>query len=210
MKSIILYALHLAISTASFGQDKAEVQSIKSTFDNYKKSILEDKGSEAIRWVDAKTLAYYEKILYASIHADSAEVQDLGLMDRLIVITVRHRVPKSEVLAMDGKGFLIYSINKGMIGKNSVLTIDIGEVKVSGNFANGQVVSNGQPSPLYFQFNKEGTDWKIDLTSLFPASTMGLKRMISENGMTENEFIFQAMEMLTGKLPGNEVWHPLK
>jgi hypothetical protein len=208
MKQILLYSL-VIITVTSYAQ-KDEVDLVKKTFSSYKKSILEGKGSEAAKWVDGKTLAYYESMLKISLYSDSSEVQKLGLMDKLIVLSVRHRIPKSELAGMTGKDFFSYSVDKGMVGKNSVMTLEIGEVKVSDNFANGEVLANGQKAPLFFQFNKEEGQWKLDLTSLFPATTAALKKVLTDNGMTENDFVFKSLEMITGKPVGNVVWHPLK
>jgi hypothetical protein len=90
------------------------------------------------------------------------------------------------------------------------MSMEIGEVKVEGNFANGQLVAYGEKSPLYFQFNKEAGIWKLDLTSLFPTSNAGLKKMLTSDGKTDNEFIFQTLEMLTGKKVADDIWKPLK
>jgi hypothetical protein len=210
MKQIPIFLLIAIFPVISFGQSGNDIQMIKNTFSNYKKSILASDGSEAVKWVDTKTVVYYGKMLQASLHADSAQVQNLGLMDKLIVLIVRHKVPKNEIEKMNGNEFFVYAINQGMVGKNSVMNIEIGEVKVNNNFANGQIMSGGQKSPLFFQFNKEEGQWKIDITSLFPASTAGLKKVISDNGMTENDFIFKTLEMLTGSAVGNEIWQPMK
>ena len=204
----LLTGILILISLTTFAQSDAEL--VRKTFSNYKKFILEGKGVEAAKWVDNKTISFYDKMLNMSLYADSASVQDLGIIDKLTVLSVRHRVPVEELLPMNGRDFFAYAIDHGMVGKNSVMTIEIGEVKVEGNFANGQMVSNGQKSPLYFQFNKEEGEWKLDITSLFPASNAGLKQMIESEEMTDNEFIFQTLEMLTGKTVSESIWQPLK
>lgn len=48
--------------------------------------------------------------------------------------------------------------------------------------------------------------WKLDLTSLFPASNLLFKQMVEESGQNENEYLFSLLEMLTGKKPGSEIW----
>ena len=185
-----------------------EQNSVKQTFTSYKKAILDGHGSEAVKWVDKNTLSYYEKMLAVTLNGDSAEVTALPLMDKLTVLSLRHRIPKNDIKNFDGKQLFVYSIDKGMVGKNSVMNVDIGEVKVEGNSADGQLVSNGQGSPLYFGFSKEEGQWKLDLTSLFGPTTEGLKKMLSDQGMTENQFIFQALEMMSGKPVTNEIWSP--
>ena len=209
MKYILSYLFAIIFLNVA-AQQSSDAELVRKTFTHYKKAILEGKGAEAVKWVDSKTISYYDSILNLSIHGDSAAIQDLDIISKLTVLTVRHRIPVEEVLTMTGHEFFIYSIDKGMIGKNSVRTIEIGEVKLEGNFANGQLVAGGQQSPIYFQFNKEEGTWKLDITSLFPVSNEGLTKMIAEDGSTDNEFIFKTLEMLTGKPVTDQVWKPLK
>jgi hypothetical protein len=208
MKKILTgFWLLIAVTVSAQSSD---VRLVKKTFSNYKKSILEGNGAEAVKWVDSKTISYYDSILNLSIYGDSTTIQNLDIISKLTVLTLRHRIPVEEVLTMKGREFFIYSIDKGMIGKNSVKTIEIGEVKLEGNFAEGQMVANGQESPIYFQFNKEDGIWKLDITSVFAVSNEGLKKMIAGDGNTENEFVFKTLEILTGKPVMNTIWSPLK
>jgi len=209
MRTLLIFALTLLIISCN-NQTKDDQIDVKECFEGYKSSILASKGDEAVKWVDKNTLNYYDKMLKLSISGDSATVNNLGILDKLTVLTVRHRIPKEEVLKMDGNSFFIYAINSGMVGKNSVMTIEIGDIEISGDFAKGQILANGQKASLYFQFNKENNKWKIDITSIFSASIVGLKQVIKNNGLTENDFILNGLEGLTGRRPDLSIWRPLK
>src|SRR5688572_23627540 len=156
---------------------------VKKCFTNYKQAILEGRGNDAANQVDSKTIQYYGKELNLALTGDSATVNELNLLDKVTVLMVRHRIPVGQLVTMTGRDLFIYSVDNGMIGKNSVMTIELGDVKVEGNFANGQMVSGGQKTPLYFQFKKEGNEWRIDLTSLFVPSNMALTKMIEDQGI---------------------------
>ena len=208
---MVLYLAIMVITVdSSYGQANADEADVRKSFTGYKSSIMNGQGEEALGWVDSNTLEYYSNMLELSISADSATVNNLDLMDKLMVLTVRHRVPKEKVFSMSGNTFLIYAIDEGMVGKNSVMTLEIGEISVNGNSAQGQVVNNGIAAPLYFEFNKESDGWKIDITSIFGPSSAALKEAIKNFGQTENEFIFQTLEMLTGKPLDQKIWHPLR
>lgn len=200
----------LAISYGTIAQKNSETDLIKKTFAEYKRSILAGEGEEAIKWVDSHTLNYYDQMLETAVTADSADVQKLGLMDKLTVLTARHRIPKEEALEMRGRDFFIYAIDKGMVGKSSVMNVEIGKVKVDGDSGSGQVIVNGREVPLFFDFSRENDLWKLDITSIFVATNAGLKQMLAENGTTDNEFILQALEMLSGKPVRDDIWQPLK
>ncbi|MFN6086371.1 MAG: hypothetical protein ACK476_15765, partial [Fluviicola sp.] len=97
----------------------------------------------------------------------------------------------------------------GMVGKNSVANNSIGEITIDKEFAKGQFISNGKKSPLYFHFYKEDELWKVDLTSIFPMTNIVFKQLAEKSGLSENEYVFTLIEMITGTKPGNEIWNKL-
>lgn len=189
---------------------QAEEQQVKKTFDNYKSAILNDKGEEAVEQVDTKTIAYYGDILEKVKTADSLKVDKLSLMDKLIVLVVRHRIPKEEIMKTNGKQLLVTAIKMGMVGKSSVINNEVGTVKVNGDFASGELLVRGQKTPLAFEFHKKNGLWKLDLTAIFPAGEAAFRQMVKQSGEPENEYLLSLIQLTTGKEPGAEVWVPTK
>jgi hypothetical protein len=187
-----------------------EKEIVRKAFDDYKSAILNDKGNDAVKLVDSKTIKYYNDVLDWVKNADSAKVESFSLLNKLMVFTVRHRASKKDILAFDGKSLLEYAIESGMVGKNSVANTTIGEVEIDRNFAKGQFVANGVKAPFNVHFNKEDGQWKIDLTSLFAVSTVAFEKMAADSGKNENDFLFDLLEMVTGEKPGQEIWQPVK
>ena len=208
-KTFTLLVLFFALINVALGQ-KVEQDLVRKVFDSYKSAILNDKGEEAVKFVDSRTIKYYNDILDVVKNADSAKVENHSILDKIMVFSIRHRTSKEDILSFDGKSLLIYAIKSGMVGKNSVANNSIGDVTIDGNFAKGQFVVSGQKAPFYFHFYKEDQQWKIDLTSLFPISTSALKKMADDSGKNENDYIFGLLEMITGTKPGKEIWQPIK
>jgi hypothetical protein len=208
MKHAATTLLFLLVSSISAYTQKSEVKAVTASFDNYKQAILNDKGEEAVQYVDSRTINYYGDVLEKVRSADSATVNRLDLLDKVMVFSVRHRATKEDILSFDGKGLLVYAIKSGMVGKNSVVNSSIGDVTVEGTFAKGQYVSNGQKAPFNFDFYKEDNAWKVDLTSIFSTTNIAFRKLVEESGQTENEFLFSILERLTGRRPGDEIWIP--
>jgi hypothetical protein len=202
---IVSLCLTLFVSAQPGEQDP-----VRKAFDSYKAAILNDKGADAVNLVDSKTIKYYGEVLDWVKNADSAKVETLSLLNKLMVFTVRHRAPKEDILSFDGKSLLKFAIESGMVGKNSVANTSIGDVTIDGNFAKGQFVANGVKAPFNVQFNKEEGQWKIDLTSLFAVSTAAFEKIAADSGKNENDFLFDLLEMVSGTKPGQEIWQPVK
>lgn len=189
---------------------QTEEQLVKKTFETYKSAILNDKGEEAVEQVDAKTINYYGDILDKVKTADSLTVDKFTLMDKLMVLIIRHRISKDEILTTNGKQLLVTAIKMGMVGKSSVMNNEVGVVKVNGNFATGELLVQGQKTPLAFEFNKENGAWKLDLTAVFPAGEAAFRQMVKQSGEPENAYLLSLIELTSGKEPGAEVWVPVK
>jgi len=192
----------------TYGQ-KNEEKPVKMSFNCYKIAILNDKGEEAVKYVDSRTIKYYSDILELVKTADSTKIEILSILDKLMVFSIRHRTSKNDILSFDGKSLLVYAIKSGMVGKNSVANNSIGNIIMEKDFAKGQFITNRQKSPFYFHFYKEEGQWKIDLTSLFSVSTIAFKKMADESKKNQNDYLFSLLEMITGKKPGAEIWQPI-
>lgn len=182
---------------------------VKKCFTDYKQAILEGRGSDALNCVDSTTVLYYSHILELTRSGDSTKVTALPIIDKMTVMSLRHRATVEEILSFDGKKLFVYAIEKGMVGKSSVMNLELGDIAMEENSAQGQAVVNGQAVPLYFRFKKENSIWKMDLTSIFPATAEAFKKVIEQSGMSENEFLLTLLENLTGKTPSPGIWKPV-
>lgn len=209
-QTIKRFALLLLLITGqlAFGQQNDE-NLIRKAYESYKAAILNDKGQKAVKYINSRTINYYSSILTLVKTADSAKIETLPILDKLMVFSIKHRATKKDILRFNGKSLLIYAIKNGMVGKSSVANHAIGEVIMDKGFAKGQFIANGQKTTQYYHFYKEKKQWKIDLTSLFPASAMAFEKMVDESGQNQNDYLFYLLEMATGKKPGPEMWKPI-
>lgn len=210
MKSLVsLLAGITCFFTVSFGQSPDQKQ-VKQCFNSYKSAILNDQGTEAVKFVDSRTIKYYSDILELVKNGDSAKVDALTIMDKLMVFLIRLKTSREELLSFNGESLFAYAVNSGLVGKNSVSNNSIGAVTINKNFAKGQFVMEGKSQPIYFHFYKEKAQWKIDLTSLFPMANAAFQRMADESGQGTNEYLLSLLEIMNGKKPGAQVWQPVK
>lgn len=202
----LLVALVFSINCAAQKNDKAAIQ---NCFDNYKKTILAEEGTEAVEYLSQRTVNYYADILKKSLGADSATVDKMNLMDKLMVFSLRHRAPKDSLLAFDGKSVIVYAIQKGMIGKSSVARNELGTIKIDKETAQAFIKSNGAETGMFFNFYKEKRNWKLDLTSFFPTANLVFQKLIRDDGRSENEYLFYLLEMITGEEVTENIWQPV-
>lgn len=187
-------------------KESKEDAAILECFNSYKSAILNDKGEKAVDLVDSRTISYYSEILEKVKTSDSTTINSMNIMDKLMVFSIRHRTSKEDIMSFDGKQLLVYAIQQGMVGKNSVANNEVGSISVNEDFAKGQAVINGKPEELFYHFYKEEGKWKMDLTSLFPAGTAAFELMAEQSGMEENEYLFLLLEMTSGDEVSDSIW----
>lgn len=210
MKHIYLFVVtSFCFFIVGFSQSTPE-KLVKSCFDSYKTAILNDNGTDAVKFVDSRTIKYYSYILDQVKNTDSAGVDSLSIMDKLMVFMIRLKTSREEILSFNGQTLFAHAVNSGMVGKNSVANNAVGTIVIDKNFAKGQLIIQGKEQPLFFHFYKEEGQWKIDLTALFPMANTAFQNMADESGENTNDYLLSLLEILYGKKPGPRVWQPVK
>ena len=208
MKTLALSISLLFCQLSVFSQN--DLQSIKDVFTKYKTAIMSDKETEAISFMDSRTLDYYKNILHLVIYADSVTLDTQPLLDKFTVLNIRHIATKKQILAFDDKSIIAFVINKGMMGKNTLDGFELGKITVKGKTAKAMIIADGKNSPKFYNFYSDGTQWKIDYTSLFPAEEKETEQIIKDSGKKDNEFILGILEIMSEKKPSPNIWKKIK
>lgn len=183
---------------------------VEQCFHQYKNAILEGKGAIAADYVDSKTISYYDFILEQVKHRDSVELFDLNLNDRLMILSVRHRINNKNLHKIDGKGLFILSIDNGLISKTSLAGNEIGDVAIEDKKAKAQLLIQGIKTPVFMEFVQEKNKWKLNLTSMFEQTSTSIQKMAKRSKMTENEFMLLMLEKSNNIKPNRTIWNPIK
>ena len=125
----------------------------------------------------------------------------------MLVLHYRHGVPRDELLAMSGREPLVYAIDHGWIGKESLEDTEVGHVKVGKKRATARQLRHGDPAGK-FPFARESGGWKIDLVRTLKATSAPVSLTSQRFGGEEN-LLLSITEMTTGTRPTEKVWEPI-
>lgn len=194
---------------ASLERSQAEIDEakIRTCFEAYRNSILNDQGEAATKYVSTRTIQFYDSMAFLARTADSLLVDSLSIIDKLTVLSLRARTPNELLFSYEGREVFVFAINSGMVGKDDVRNNDVGKVYLDSTFARAMMEVNGVEAPFAMHFHLEEGEWKMDITSLFPITNTALGKVISDSEMTENQFLeFVISYGLKGKKPFHEIW----
>lgn len=182
---------------------------VNAAFENYKTALTNGNGSEAVKYVNQSTINYFNNILGWVRYADSTQISQARVFDKLMILVVRHKATKEEIQSFDGAGLLAYCISNGLIGKPPISGSTITNIKVADKTATAQIVMKSKPQNFYLQFFEE-KNWKIDLTAIFNDSNTKLQSIASEQHKTETELVLYIIEKNLKKTVTKEIWKPIK
>lgn len=207
---ILIVLLGLFFSTAGVAQNKKAQKLVHKSFAKYTKAIITEDGEEAVKYLDKNTILYYKDLLDLTIHADSVTLRNLDFLQRLAILSLRHNAPSELIVEMDAKALIVYSVNNGLLSKNSAKVTSLGSVYVKGDQAKAKMVVDGQELPFHVIFNKE-TDgaWRMDITSIFAAANWSFSKLLEGAEMDEDEIVETALKMMTGTKPAATIWQPI-
>ncbi len=184
-------------------------RAVRDSFAAYKAALMREDGRAAAPLVTEGTVRYYGRMRDLALKGQEAEVKQLSAMNKFIVLRMRHQVGLESLRNMSDEDMFVYGIDKGWTGKESVAQAALGKIDVTGDVARSEVIEGGKLIAPKFTFRKEGERWKIDLTANFPTAELMLKGMMKEWKMEEDAFIFETLEILSGKKVMPAVWQPL-
>jgi hypothetical protein len=209
IKTLVTVALIFTSHPVAQAQGaQAEEELVRRAFLTYKGAILQKQGQVAVSLVNRDTLGYYARMKAVALEGQEKEVRRLTPMNKIMVLSLRHRVPTSDLRLMTPEEVFTYAVNQGWIGKNSVLDSDIGRPQVFGDDASAEYVKGGKPTPLKYRFTKEDGKWKIDLTALMPVADQAMSMLIKQEGLDEDTFIVSLIESVSGKKVLPTIWLP--
>ncbi|MCB0322400.1 MAG: hypothetical protein KDD69_02470 [Bdellovibrionales bacterium] len=205
----VWYSSTTPVAFADTPAEAADEALVRNTFREYKSAILQARGETAVRQVSSHTIDYYQQMKDLALKGTPAHVHGLKLMDRLMVLSLRHRMTLQQLQDLSAPELFSFAVDQGWIGKESVERLEIGAISINGDAAKGEYIFDGKAAPLHFSFYREQGEWRFDLLPVLNTGNAALEEALKREGTDENEFILSAMESVTGKKPAPTIWDPL-
>jgi hypothetical protein len=206
----VLPLIATAFFSSSCGSGSTEDrQAVRDSFNAYRAAIVKGDGAAAVNQFTAETKARYAKILALALNGSEQEVRSLGTFDKIAVLNARHNIDPKALQEMTAEALLSHGVSQGWSGKEGIQDLSIGAVRQSGNRAVGEVVNQGEPTPLRFTFLKENGQWKFDILSNLEEAAAQLKSAAQAQKMSEDEFIIKNLEAASGRRVADTIWQPI-
>ncbi len=202
----VLILLYLFLGKPSGPDPETE---IRNAYQGYMSAVLNNDGAGAASHVSRKTIDWFGEILSLALTGTEEQVRGASLLNRMQVLIIRQRVPHAELRLMNATDLFSYAVDHGWVGKNNTIRLGLGAVKVDGQFGTGALLFDNQEAGVTAQFFHESGSWRFDLLSVMRTVDTSIRAAASQAGKTEDEYIFQVVEMLSGRRPSAALWEPV-
>ncbi|MEN9647378.1 MAG: hypothetical protein RLY57_182 [Candidatus Parcubacteria bacterium] len=196
-----------SLPVASLATTSDEVL-VKRAFEGYKYSLLNKDGVSAVTYVDSHTISYYNQMLELTKYGSKKTIQERSIIDQMIVLITRQLFDKATISTLEnGRDYIEFAIEKGLIGEDQVKIMVVNSVQVVGDKAYIELVADGKVLPIKFTAQKEQGKWLIDITSVLPLAEEAFQALFAQSGLTNEEMIVYMLENLSGRPVTDEIWN---
>lgn len=180
----------------------ADAEAVRDVVRQYQDAIRRGDGTAAARLVTRETREYYARMLEMAVSATEQEVRAASLMDRMMILMYRHRVPAAELRALPSDAAFAHTIDAGWV------TATEGEELAARSEAYGQ----GDRAALRYRgdthFLREDGGWRWDMMPLIRGASAEFAEGL-DSREEEDEFLMFVLKQSNGRDPSPAIWQPL-
>ncbi|HYH80928.1 MAG TPA: hypothetical protein VEX86_14095 [Longimicrobium sp.] len=186
-----------------------EAARVTAVYDAYAAALRENRGEAAAALVTPAVVAFYADLRTLALHGTPAQVRALPLMQRMLVLGLRHRVGAERLSAMTPRQLLAHTIQTDTrVGAG----MTPGTPAVVGDEATVPLLSGGRPTGARMAFIRGDGGWRADLLPLMALAGCGVRAALRQRGIgreRDDEVILRGLQHSTGRAPGDDIWQPL-
>lgn len=199
-RSYLLLALLLALLAAlpcsaqsAVKLDAKDQAAIRGILEQYRKSLGAVDGDAFVKILDSKTMQWHQETAQAAQSANKAELAKLGVLNRLMVLRLRHEYNKADLAKLTGPEVIVTAVKKGWINNNFADMVVIASYGVNKDGLAYVTLRQNAKVPAFW-FAKESGQWQLALSHTFTGADKGLEQVVKKAGLSEEDFLLKTLE----------------
>lgn len=199
------------LSAALSGCNQEGREDIVQAHADWDQAYLDRDGERFYELLALPAQDYYSRILSYARSANRLQIEQSPAMERFQILLLRQMLTGKEMAALDGKSFVVMTIDEGWFDPANAWTETIRGIKFSGeNYASAEMVLDGEPQDVRYGFVRELGQWKVDDTQVDDAYNAFIRLEAAYEGMTENQYIVGWVEEATEEPMPDSLWDSTK
>jgi hypothetical protein len=188
-----------------------EEEDVRAAWEQLGAAFNARNGEAAAAALATQSIRYFDRIMDLARTAGRQAMEELPIGERWEVVRIRNRCTTAEIKKMDGRGLLVYGTTQGwFIDDPDDPVTTLGRIKVSGTSARAEILFGDEPSDIWYDFYKEESGWKLDMTRGDERRNELMTRAMKRMGVHPSDFIVVYEEIDSGKAVRRDIWDPPK
>lgn len=183
-------------------------QAIRATMQEVDALTDASRGEEAAALMAPESFDYYERLRRIALDGAAREVHALPAVEQAEVLSMRNRMDRAQLDALDGRGWVVHAVNQGWWRDEE--SWDVGRVRVRGNSASGTAFIDGEETILTIHFVRVGDRWTVDQRQVDPEWESAIADAAAAEDKSVPEILVQWEEEETGRPVRKDIWDPMK
>jgi hypothetical protein len=183
---------------------------VRTAFTAYSALAASERTTTWPSLVSRRTVDYYARARELALSATEAEVRGLPLDEKLLVLTLRHRLDPDRLRAWNGRLIFDHALRQGWVDKEALVSSVLGPVEIDGDVARAVLLDGGEPLHYDVELRREDGRWKLDLVTIFRGDAVALQMRARQTKRTEDEMILYELERATSTKVSPAIWRPAR
>jgi hypothetical protein len=179
--AILLLVMLAACGKSQPAADSPEV-AVRESFRGLKSAFRNGLGQEASKHVTTGTLDMYERCRKLALDSSGTNLESLPQIEVLLVLQLRWLLSKAELEKMDGAGVFAWGVERGLAKKETLESMELDKIQVTGRWATASVRSQDQPvSGQSLAFELQDGVWGLDFVQVLALTEPLFARLRAES-----------------------------
>lgn len=189
-------------------EESAESQ-IQRVFDRLIEAEISGDDSEYLALLSRDSIAWHAPLIAVALDGTPAEVRALPPIERLEVLTMRHRSTRDKLTGLSAEAYVRMSTREKWFADEPGLRYTLKRIKVSVDTAQSDVYVDGKPAYYTACFIREDDEWKFDLVATVGLMNAAMPLRAREFGLSLNDYLISLVEDNTEEAVSPGIWNPM-
>jgi len=205
---MVVLVASLGLAGALGGCNK-EAEPVRQCYESFIVACNESNGPGAAALLAPASIAYYDRLLGVARSGKRATVERLTAIERAEVFAMRCRLAPQDMKNMTGREWVALSVGKGWWAEDDEsYHFGLGTITVRGDSATGIIKDYDGATPYKFDFVNDSGTWRLDFNRADELINRDIAQLCREEGITEEEYLFEMELNETGQEVTDAVWNP--
>lgn len=180
---------------------------VSEAFHAYRRAVERRNGAGAVQRVSRATLDFFGEMKRKALYAPEEVVREEGLLRRLWIVTLRHRLPTERLQAVSEEELFGELVDRGWVD-SGIVEDSLGFIEVHGRTAVADREGPRERGPERYVFVEEGGRWRIDLIGTLPHAEEELQQLAEQQGLSGDELVLALVQSASGVEVPQSIWTP--